>query len=241
MTASLTLAHFHERIAEKTKDRSTAPVVIVALGDSVTQGVAEVDHLLGAETYHQVLLRLLERQYPLCTFSVINAGVDGSSAEGSLDRLHRDALHHLPDLLIVGFALNDATCGGFEYRETYKAALRTIIERARAETKADILLLTPNMMVTRPNDAVHETHLGLVERFIAVQADGVLPSYAEAIREVGAETGVPVADVYAEWEKMAQAGQDTTAMLSNGLNHPDAERHKLAAETILQKLVGASA
>lgn len=237
MTAPTPLARFHARIEEKTRDRSAAPVLIVALGDSVTQGVAEVDHLLGAATYHQQLLRLLERQYPLATFSVINSGVDGDGAEGGLKRLERDVIRYQPDLLLLGFCLNDATIGGAEYRATYQAALRSIIEKTRSETTADIVLLTPNMMVTRPNENVHQTHLQLVDRFIAVQRDGMLASYAEAMREVGAELNVPVADVYAEWEKLAADGLDTTAMLSNGLNHPTEAGHQMAAATVLKTLI----
>jgi hypothetical protein len=38
---------------------------------------------------------------------------------------------------------------------------------------------------------------------------------------------------------MARSGQDTTAMLSNGLNHPDAERHQLAADVLMRVIESA--
>ncbi len=50
------------------------------------------------------------------------------------------------------------------------------------------------------------------------------------------ECKVAVADVYAEWQKLSDRGIDTTAMLANGLNHPDAEGHRIAADTIMKAI-----
>jgi len=48
---------------------------------------------------------------------------------------------------------------------------------------------------------------------------------------------VAVADVYARWETLETRGVDTTAMLLNGLNHPDEAGHQLAAETIMEVIL----
>jgi GT2 family glycosyltransferase len=76
-------------------------VLIVALGDSVTQGLAEPDRFLHDQVYHAHLKRLLEQRHPLCTFSVINAGADGQTAADGLARFDRDVAAHQPDLLLV--------------------------------------------------------------------------------------------------------------------------------------------
>ena len=226
---------FQKRIAEKTATLSAAPVLIVALGDSVTQGCMAINVIDHVSVYHNVLKGMLEEKYPLCTFSVINAGVGGDSAAGGCKRLNRDVIRHAPDLLIVGFCLNDSGMGRDGIPQ-YQKSIGEIVQRTRAETEAEILLLTPNFMVSRDNERIAEQHRQLTEAFIKRQTDGTLKAYSDALKEVGVSMNVPVADVFAEWERLAASGADTTAMLTNGLNHPDAERHRLIADTIMSHL-----
>ena len=237
---SISLGRFHRRIIEKTSNRSAAPVKIVAFGDSVTQGIGPVDVIYHDCVYHRQLLYRLERRYPLCTFSTINAGVDGESAYGGLLRLDRDVITHQPDLLIVAFGLNEAVSSGRAGLDAYSDQLATIIERTRSDTSADIVLMTPNFMVSRHNDRVADCHAALTDTFIIVQSSGLLEAYADRVRSVGARHDVPVADLYAAWQALADRGVDTTAMLANGLNHPNEEGHALAAD-VLWKLIGGSA
>lgn len=226
------LARFHRRIQEKTENRGDRPIIIVALGDSVTQGVGYHKEFLHDDVYHAQLKRLLEAKYPLCIFSVINAGDDGQNAAGGLGRLERDVLHLQPDLLIIGYALNDAAGGQEAGLEEYGQNMAAIINRAREATEADIILLTPNMMPTRDNDNIPEIWKHVTGLFLHLQNDGVLGSYAQKLREVATELNVPVADVYDAWQGLAAYGVDTTAMLLNGLNHPDAEGHRVAADVL---------
>jgi acyl-CoA thioesterase-1 len=228
------LARFHERIYERQHESSASPLVIVALGDSVTSGAGLPGEYYHEEVYHAQLRRMLNQRYPACLFNVINAGDDGRDAPRGVERLERDVLHHQPDLLLVGYSLNDAYGYGIEGLEQYGEALTTIVRRTREVTQASIVLLTPNMMPSRANDNVPAQYRELEPGFIRLQNDGVLAAYAQRVRDVGAAHAVAVADVYAAWEKLQQAGSDTTAMLVNGLNHPDTTGHRIAAECILQ-------
>ncbi len=230
------MKYFHRRIEEKSKDRSAAPVLIVALGDSVTEGSTKINVIEPDIVYHEQLKRLFEKKYPRCTFCVINAGVGGENAAQGLKRVERDVIRHDPDLAIVGFCLNDACAGEFGIG-SYRKNLSEIIRAIQTRTKADIVVLTPNWMPTRDNANIAEEHKGLTEKFIAIQTGGLLAKYAEAARQVAKECNVSVADVYAEWQKLSDSGADTTAMLANGLNHPDAGGHRIAAETIM-KVIG---
>lgn len=230
-TTQPALSRFHRRIEEKTANNGLPSVLILALGDSVTAGAGREDHFLQDDVYHTVLRRLLEDRYPLCNFSTINAGDGGQNAPGGVGKLEL-VLHHQPDLLLIAFGLND--CGrGEEGLEPFADALQAMIDRAREATEADIILLTPNMMPHHDNDAVPDKWRHVIEPFVQIQTSGMLKKYAERIAEVGRQNGVPVADVYAKWEELEARGVDTTAMLANGLNHPDAAGHKLAAETIM--------
>lgn len=234
MPSSSLLPRFHYRIAEKARDISAAPVLIVALGDSVTQGAAGLNELLHEDVYHAHIKRNLQLRYPQSIFSVINAGVGGETAQGGLQRVDRDVVRHQPDLVLVAFGLNDAGGGGSDGITRYAEDIRSIVNRIRAECEADIILLTPNMMPTRESDAVPECYKHLTPAFIHLQNDGILATYARTLCEIGQDSHVAVADIYSAWTQLAASGIDTTAMLANGLNHPNAEGHRLAADVIMQ-------
>jgi lysophospholipase L1-like esterase len=230
------LVRFHRRIAEKSANNALPSVLILALGDSVTAGAGRKDHFLHEAVYHAVLKRLLQERYPLCVFSVINAGDNGQNAPGGIAKLEQ-VLHHQPDLFLIGFGLNDSSAG-LAGLERYAEALGALIDRARQATEADIILLTPNMKPYYDNGNVAEEWKDAVERFIQNQPDGIVAAYAQRAAEVGRDRGVPVADVYAAWEALHARGENPTEMLINGLNHPDEAGHRLAANVIMKVIEG---
>lgn len=226
------LERFHRRIQEKSTDRSAAPVLIVALGDSVTQGIGGIDELYHDHVYHAQLKRKLEAAHPLCTFSVINAGVDGHCVTDGEARLDRDVIRHQPDLLFVAFGLNDVALGGAKNIPAFESSLVRLCGRVRAEAPSDIVLVTPNMMLTRATDTIPQRWRHAAQDFLDIQQSGLLANCAATIRRVGLSLKIPVADVYADWQRRANVGVDMTAHLANGLNHPDAAAHGFIAETL---------
>lgn len=230
------LQRFHQRIAEKSSDPTVRTVIIAALGDSVTAGAAAEGEYLYEMVYHAQLQRLLVKRYPQCLFSTVNAGINGMNATGGLEYLVRDVVPLRPDLLLISYGLNDAP-GGLEKITQYKSALQDLINTARETGINDMILITPNYMPTRETDKIPERWRHLTEQFIALQTDGVLAAYAAAIREVGVSCHVAVADVYAAWEALEKKGIDTTAMLANGLNHPDEQGHTIAAKVLFDLIV----
>ena len=68
----------------------------------------------------------------------------------------------------------------------------------------------------------------------SLQRGGKMDAYVQAMRDVAKEECVPLADVYAEWKRMAAEGIDTTALLINGMNHPVPEMHKLFADQLFE-------
>jgi len=234
---AMSLKHFAKCVKDKIKDGHIQPIVIVALGDSVTMGCMK-DCNDYENVYHARLKKLLERQYPQAVFSVINAGIGGDSAKGGLRRLQRDVIRYLPDLVIIGFALNDSCCG-IENLDEYRKAMSTMVNRIRKRTKADVVLLTPNFMnfADSPNVPDEYRKCKLADVFAKIQKGGILKRYAETIREVADEYGANVADTYAAWEELSAAGVDTDALLVNGLNHPVAAAHAIPAELVMRCIV----
>ena len=229
-------AHLRSRIAEKSGTYGAAPVLIVAIGDSVTQGYTSRNTIEHEHVYHARLKRALETTYRLATFSVINAGAAGQTVPDAMARLERDVLRHDPDLVIVAFGLNDAARGGLTGVAAFEAELAAMIARVREHTRADLVLLTPSFTLLEVNDAIHPDEAFYAPGLLPLQRGGVIGAYAVAVRRVGERMGVPVADVYAAWERAAASGTNTDEWLANGLNHPTAEAHAIPAELLVNAI-----
>ena len=70
-----------------------------------------------------------------------------------------------------------------------------------------------------------------------VQNSGVLDAYVDAARALARERKIPVADAYAEWNRLEAAGVDTTALLANDINHPTEDMHGVFVEKIMDALL----
>lgn len=236
---------FIEVLKRKMKDNpGTRTPMIAFLGDSVTQGVFEVyqqDEKMqvvfdSMAAYSEKVKELLALLYPTAPISVVNAGVNGSSAPEGYERLLRDVMPLKPDLLVVCFGLNDSNAE-VEGVDTYKTALRNIFQTAKA-ANIEIIFMTPNMMNTNsskvsPGDILEP----LAEIFAKRQTEGVFDAYMEAARAVCAEENIILCDCYAIWKKMYECGVDTTNLLSNGLNHPIRKMHDLFAWQLVHTLL----
>lgn len=210
-------------------------IIIVAFGDSVTQGISSTGVLDPESVYHNQLKKLLEKRYPNATFSVINSGIAGDYAADGLARLGTSVIRFSPDLVIIGFGLNDSVNNGLAGIQKFEQTMTQIIKRIKQQTEAEIILLTPNFLATSDNGNIQkeQRQKGWAEKFPAIQNQGFHEKYAQAIRRLGIEYGIPVADIYAEWERISDV-VDTNTLLANGLNHPNAKGHRIAAETIMK-------
>lgn len=233
------LQHFSARLAAKSADyRSGGSIMIVAFGDSVTMGYTAGGKLIPGDVYHHRLKCMLEQHYPQAVFSVINSGIGGNSIDDGDKRLDRDVLRYQPDLVTIGFGLNDAAANQ-EGAELFQQKLSAMVTRIRQNTPADVILLTPNYMNTRAetlcvDPTLQDRFQDLSARFSAIQNGGYLGRFAEAIRNVGRQYQVPVADVYHEWDLLARSGTDIMAMLANRLNHPVPSAHQIAADALFR-------
>ena len=221
------LAGYHVRQRRAT-GHPPGSMTVVVFGDSVTAGYFEDGVLDQAAGYVERLRGHLIRGNPDCVVNVINAGVAGDTAAVALRRVERDVLRYEPDLVVVAFGLNDAVAGD---PAACRAATDEIVGRLAAAGVDRVVLVTPSFLCTRPG-LNHGPHAARGAEFAAIQTGGGVAAVAQAVRDVAAGHGLPVADVYAEWSRRAAAGQDTDAMLSNGLNHPTRDAHAIHAELI---------
>jgi lysophospholipase L1-like esterase len=89
--------------------KSPGALRIVCLGDSWTFG-ANVGQ---DQTYPQRLKALLRQEYPKTNLEIFNLGVLGYSSYQGLELLRRTAITMEPDVVIIGYAWNDASQAGF--------------------------------------------------------------------------------------------------------------------------------
>lgn len=217
----------------------TETPVIACFGDSVTHGAFESveGQVAGCAfdfeaVYHNRLRKRLLEINPWLPVSIINAGVAGDHAKASLARLDRDVISHHPHLCVVNFCLNDVTVLSLE---DYLASMREIFTRLR-EAGIPPILMTSNML----NTYRHPDTVAKFYDFAAVTAElqnnGSVDRFVNAIRALAHEMGVTVADTYAKWEAMRDAGEDITLCLDNLINHPKRELHQLFADAIFEVL-----
>jgi len=227
-----------EKIRKKQKNLiGEEPVTIAFLGDSVTQGCFEcyltsptsIETVFDYENAYSTHVRnMLGLLYPNVQINIINSGVSGDRAAVGLERLDRDVLRYHPDLVVVGYALNDA-CRGEKGLAEYEECLGAMLRQIR-ESGAEAILLTPNMMDTEVSCRLTDKFfLELAEKFAAIQNGGLLDRYVETAKKVAVEEGAVVCDVYAAWKAMAAAGVCVTELLANKLNHPVRKMHQMTA------------
>nr|CAA9210780.1 hypothetical protein AVDCRST_MAG63-1537 [uncultured Armatimonadetes bacterium] len=190
-------------------------VLYVALGDSVTAGWLEHGVLDSDAAYPALFRRRLAALFPRAMVSVLNAGLGGENTEGALTRLERDCLRHTPNLVTVCLALNDARSGR-DGIPSFQANLTALVRRIRAESTADIVLVTPN---TRGD---------------ALQEDGTTGDYVRAVRAVARAEDVGLADVHAVYQGWIRAGAAPADLLSNRVSHPTREGHHIFANALIE-------
>ena len=235
-----------EKLAKKAKaNREEPPVTLAFFGDSVTQGCFEL-YKSGEDghktvhdknsVYHAKIAQIFSVLYPTVPINIINGGISGSGAKGSLGRLERDVLKFQPDLTVVCFGLNDSG-RGVDGLQDYQDSLRTIFERLK-EAGSEVIFMTPNMMATGISAHVTDPYFTTIaEDVCGRQNEGIMDLYVQAAKEVCEEKGVRVCDCYGKWKMLAAGGVDVTELLSNKINHPTREMHWLFAYSLVETMM----
>jgi len=79
--------------------------------------------------------------------------------------------------------------------------------------------------------------LTIAENCAYMQNEAVFDRHIEAARALCREKNIPVCDCYALWKQMESGGVNTTALLSNHINHPLREMHFLFAYELLRTIL----
>jgi acyl-CoA thioesterase-1 len=185
--------------ATQAKLRDGQPVKIVAFGDSITAGGnASRTNLI----FWQRWADELQRKYPRARITAVNGATGGDTTVQGLQRLQAKVLDAKPDLVLIGFGMNDNNVGSVPLPE-FKNNLKEMVARIRAQTGADIILFSAFPPNPRWKFGSHH-----------------MADYAAATSEAAKETTCAYANVFDNWQSLA-ARKKPEDLLGNNINHPN--------------------
>lgn len=174
-------------------------VKIVAFGDSITAGGdASSPDLI----FWQRWANDLQRKYPRARVTAVNGATGGDATPQGLQRLQAKVIDQKPDLVLLGFGMNDHNKGGVPISD-FERNLKEMIARIRSATSAEVVIFSAFPPNPKWKFGTHR----MIE-------------YAEATCRVANETACAYADVFRNWSSIA-ARKKHEDLLGNNINHPN--------------------
>jgi lysophospholipase L1-like esterase len=179
--------------------RAGKAVRIVAFGDSITEGGDATKPEL---IFWQRWADTLQKKYPGAGVTAVNSGTGGDNTTRGLQRLKTKVIEAQPDLVLVGFGMNDHNRRGVPVPR-FEENLKEMIARIRSQTPAEIILFSAFPPNPKWKGGSHH-----------------MADYAAATARVAGEAACAYANVFDNWEILA-ARKKPEDLLSNNVNHPD--------------------
>jgi lysophospholipase L1-like esterase len=210
-----------ERLLTKTmqKLRGGRPLRILAWGDSVTA----CGYLPDAERWQAQFVTRLQQQFPKAKIELVTEAWGGRSSEsylvepaGSEHNYREKVLGARPDLVISEF-VNDAGLGPQQVEQRYGKLLADF-----TAIGAEWIILTPHYV--RPD------WLGVPSQR---EIDADPRAYVKGLRQFTARHGVALGDASLRWGRLWRQGIPYSTLLSNAINHPNAQGMKLFADSLM--------
>jgi lysophospholipase L1-like esterase len=172
---------------------------IVAFGDSITTGGDATKPEL---IFWQRWADDLQRKYPKAKVTAVNGATGGDNTVNGLQRLQSKVLDTKPDLVLIGFGMNDHNKGGVAVPQ-FEQNLHEQIKRIRQNTTAEIILFSAFLPNPKWKFGSHN-----------------MEDYAAATEKVAREASCAFADVFNNWQALA-ARKKPEDLLGNNINHPN--------------------
>lgn len=186
---------------------------IIAYGDSITAGGEATEPGL---IFWNRWADALRQKYPHARIEAINGATGGDSTAQGLQRLQAKVLSQKPDLVLIGFGMNDHNREGYGVPlAKFADNLRTMIGQIRARTGAEIVLFS----AFPPNP---KWHFGSHN----------MAAYAYATEQVAREKHCAFADVFHSWQAFATRKKPED-LLGNNINHPNDFGHWIYFQALM--------
>jgi lysophospholipase L1-like esterase len=192
-------------VKARAKLAAGGPFKIVSYGDSITAGgEASTPDLRFQAMYG----KYLQGQFPKAKIEVEDASISGYASIHGIDWWDKYIGKTSPDLVLVGWGMNDHNTGCVE-PEQFRKNLVILVGMIRERKGAEVILFS----AFPPND---DWHYGSHRMGV----------YAEATRAAAAEAKCAYVDVFSTWEMVLQR-KDQSSLLGNNINHPNDFGHWL--------------
>ena len=189
-------------------------LTLVAFGDSITAGGEATRPEL---IYWQRWADSLRAKYPRTEIKAINGATGGDTTAMGLVRLEEKVIKQKPDLVLVAFGMNDHNIPGVGVPlDAFAQNLRTMIDRVRQSTDAEIILIS----AFPPNP---KWHFGSHR----------MEQYAQATEQVAREKDCAYADVFHNWQTIVEMKKPED-LLGNNINHPNDFGHGIYYRVLMQ-------
>ncbi|MCX6219287.1 GDSL-type esterase/lipase family protein [Spirosoma sp.] len=184
---------------------------LVFHGHSVPAGFWHDHEVHTLESYPNLVLAQLKKQYPYAVINVIVTAIGGENAIKGQTRFEQEVLVHKPDVLFIDYALNDR----FSDIGKVKEAWSKMVEAALARN-VKVILLTPS-----PD-----------QRLNILDAANPLEPHVLQIHQLAKQYHVGLADSYTQFKRVAKNGELANYM--SHVNHPNRAGHDLITSEILK-------
>ena len=202
-------------------------ITIVALGDLTTHCVGK-SGVVEETTWRSLLSRQLG-----AAVEVVNAGVNADVTPLVLARLDRDVLQHKPDWVIVLLGTNDA--GFFRPPDGVADTPRVPVSQFAANLREIVRhILDSGAGVVLCTSVPMGAHYWLADlpAYIENGLNYLVEQYADVVRGLAAELELPLADVYAAFQRDPLRRDN---LIPDGI-HPNEDGQRLIVDTVLPVL-----
>jgi lysophospholipase L1-like esterase len=186
---------------------------LVFHGHSVPAGFWHDHEVHTLESYPNLVLAKLKKQYPYAVINVIVTAIGGENAIKGQTRFESDVLVHKPDVLFIDYALNDRFSEIAKVREAWEKMIQAAIAKG-----VKVILLTPS-----PDQRIDIT-----------DAKNPLEPHVQQIRQLAGQHHIGLADPYPLFQQIAKQGKLEGYM--SHVNHPNQAGHELIADEIVKWL-----
>ncbi|GAB3693935.1 SGNH/GDSL hydrolase family protein [Spirosoma flavus] len=188
-------------------------VNLVFHGHSVPAGFWHDHEVHTLESYPNLVLQKLKKQYPYAVINVIVTAIGGENAIKGQTRFESNVLNHKPDVLFIDYALNDRFSDITKVREAWEKMIQAALAKG-----VKVILLTPS-----PD-----------QRIDISDAKNPLEPYVLQIRQLASQHHIGLADPYPKFQQIVKQGELTKYM--SHVNHPNQAGHEIIADEIIKWL-----
>ena len=206
---------FYQKNIKNSLDKlnKNKPLKIIIFGDSISCG-GEVTEPRFA--FYSRFIDWLQKKRPKCKITFENGATGGDTTVNGLVRVKEKVLTRNPDLVLVGFGMNDHN-KNFVAPEEFQKNLESIVKQIKDKTNADLLLFSTFPPNPNWNASSHS-----------------MDKYAEITKKVAKETKSAYADVYSVWMEVLNR-KNSQSLLNNNINHPNNFGHWIYSQAFYLK------